>query len=180
MGVGAVLSQHRGKAGQLKPIAYFSKKLSSAERNYRVKSVKWHRANHILKDGDQQTYSVSTKTCIRASSTSNRNSLTPEASLTTSKDSWTRNRAQTLSELKKQRAAAKLLSHPILNGHINNGSMAAKKAQNSYEDHCMPVVSSNGNTIYFTLASGDPPLLKLKQPIEEEEETNSHGCCCIS
>ncbi|KAK1802668.1 hypothetical protein P4O66_004305 [Electrophorus voltai] len=34
VGVGAVLSQHKGEARQLKPIAYFSKKLSAAERNY--------------------------------------------------------------------------------------------------------------------------------------------------
>ncbi|KAK1789928.1 hypothetical protein P4O66_002260 [Electrophorus voltai] len=31
VGAGAVLSQHRGKAGQLRPIAYYSKKLSPAE-----------------------------------------------------------------------------------------------------------------------------------------------------
>ncbi|KAK1799768.1 hypothetical protein P4O66_006300 [Electrophorus voltai] len=36
VGVGAILSQHKFKAGQLKPISYFSKKLSPAERNYGV------------------------------------------------------------------------------------------------------------------------------------------------
>ncbi|KAK1795575.1 hypothetical protein P4O66_001073 [Electrophorus voltai] len=36
VGVGAVLSQCKGKAGQLKPITYFSKKLSPAERNYGI------------------------------------------------------------------------------------------------------------------------------------------------
>ncbi|KAK1788806.1 hypothetical protein P4O66_002616 [Electrophorus voltai] len=34
--VGVVLSQRRGKSGQLKPIAYFSKKLSLSKRNYGV------------------------------------------------------------------------------------------------------------------------------------------------
>ncbi|KAK1803891.1 hypothetical protein P4O66_003831 [Electrophorus voltai] len=34
VGVGVVLSQHKGEARQLKPTAYFSKKLSPAERNY--------------------------------------------------------------------------------------------------------------------------------------------------
>ncbi|KAK1800993.1 hypothetical protein P4O66_004742 [Electrophorus voltai] len=34
VGVSAVLSQHKGVARQLKPIACFSKKLSAAERNY--------------------------------------------------------------------------------------------------------------------------------------------------
>ncbi|KAK1784150.1 hypothetical protein P4O66_003995 [Electrophorus voltai] len=36
VGVGAALSQHKGKLGQLKPIAYFLKKLSPAEKNYGV------------------------------------------------------------------------------------------------------------------------------------------------
>ncbi|KAK1791157.1 hypothetical protein P4O66_002181 [Electrophorus voltai] len=36
MGVGAVLWQHPGERGGLRPIAYFSRKLSSAERNYGV------------------------------------------------------------------------------------------------------------------------------------------------
>ncbi|KAK1799487.1 hypothetical protein P4O66_007712 [Electrophorus voltai] len=36
VGVVAVLSQHKGQVGQIKPIAYFSKKLSPAERNYGV------------------------------------------------------------------------------------------------------------------------------------------------
>ncbi|XP_076869833.1 protein phosphatase 1 regulatory inhibitor subunit 16B [Brachyhypopomus gauderio] len=149
-------------------------KESDQENSNMVKTVNWHKASNILKDGAQQTDTVSATTYFTASPTSNGNSLTSESSLTTSKDSWPRDRAQTLSELKKQRAAAKLLNHPIFNGHISNGSIAAKKTQDS-----MPVVSSNGNTVYFTLASGDPPLLKLKQPVEEEE-TNSHGCCCIS
>ncbi|KAK1788797.1 hypothetical protein P4O66_002606 [Electrophorus voltai] len=36
VGVGAVLSQHRGMSGQLKPIVYFSKKLRPSEKNYRI------------------------------------------------------------------------------------------------------------------------------------------------
>ncbi|KAK1797330.1 hypothetical protein P4O66_008294, partial [Electrophorus voltai] len=36
IGVGTVLSQHTGERGGLRPIAYFSQKLSSAERNYGV------------------------------------------------------------------------------------------------------------------------------------------------
>uniref|UniRef100_A0AAR2M2Q7 Protein phosphatase 1 regulatory subunit 16A n=1 Tax=Pygocentrus nattereri TaxID=42514 RepID=A0AAR2M2Q7_PYGNA len=97
----------------------------------------------------------------------------------TPNDSWPKERPQTLSELKKQRAAAKHLNHTILNGHVSNGSMSTTETKNSFEDSCMPCVSSNGTTVFFTLASGDPPLLKLKQPVEEVE-TKSHGCCCIS
>ncbi|KAK1785170.1 hypothetical protein P4O66_018584, partial [Electrophorus voltai] len=40
VGIGAVLSEHKGEAGQLKPIAYFSKKLSPAERNCHVGDYK--------------------------------------------------------------------------------------------------------------------------------------------
>ncbi|KAK1797329.1 hypothetical protein P4O66_008291, partial [Electrophorus voltai] len=36
VGVGAVLSQHGEKEGKLKPLAYFSKKLSLSEWNYRI------------------------------------------------------------------------------------------------------------------------------------------------
>ncbi|KAK1795726.1 hypothetical protein P4O66_001208 [Electrophorus voltai] len=36
IGVGMVLSQHGGGRGDLRPIAYFSQKLSSAKRNYGV------------------------------------------------------------------------------------------------------------------------------------------------
>uniref|UniRef100_A0A3Q3LVB9 Protein phosphatase 1 regulatory subunit 16A n=1 Tax=Mastacembelus armatus TaxID=205130 RepID=A0A3Q3LVB9_9TELE len=65
----------------------------------------------------------------------------------TQEEAWPKERAQTLSELKKQRAAAKLLNHPF--------------------------------AVYYTPASGDPPLLKLKQPIEEEQP-KARTCCCVS
>ncbi|MBN3298112.1 PP16B inhibitor, partial [Amia calva] len=94
---------------------------------------------------------------------------------------WTAGRercAQTLSELKRQRAAAKLLSHPLLNGHLSNGS-AATSPPGDPADGRMPLVSSNGSAVYYTPASGDPPLLRLKQPLEEAEE-KSQGCCTIS
>uniref|UniRef100_A0A8C8H8G4 Protein phosphatase 1 regulatory subunit 16A n=1 Tax=Oncorhynchus tshawytscha TaxID=74940 RepID=A0A8C8H8G4_ONCTS len=89
-----------------------------------------------------------------------------------------RERAQTLSELKKQRSAAKLLNHPLLNGHLGNGSTETAEPQ-SPVDSRMPLVSSNGSAVYYTPASGDPPILKLKQPIDDEE-LNGHSCCCVS
>uniref|UniRef100_A0A674BGB7 Protein phosphatase 1 regulatory subunit 16A n=1 Tax=Salmo trutta TaxID=8032 RepID=A0A674BGB7_SALTR len=89
-----------------------------------------------------------------------------------------RERAQTLSELKKQRSAAKLLNHPLLNGHLGNGSPETAEPQ-SPVDSRMPLVSSNGSAVYYTPASGDPPILKLKQPIDDEE-LKGHSCCCIS
>ncbi len=79
-----------------------------------------------------------------------------------------------LSELKKQRAASKLLAQPVLNGHLGNGSTKPRP-----EDPRMPLVSSNGSAVYFTPASGDPPLLRLKQPIEDEDP-KSDSCCCVS
>nr|XP_020453459.1 protein phosphatase 1 regulatory inhibitor subunit 16B [Monopterus albus] len=92
----------------------------------------------------------------------------------------TRERAQTLSELKKQRAAAKLLNHPLFNGHLGNGSTdATADAKPNSEDPRMPQVSSNGSAVYYTPASGDPPLLKLRQPIEEEQ-SKVRTCCCMS
>uniref|UniRef100_A0A096M964 Protein phosphatase 1 regulatory subunit 16A n=1 Tax=Poecilia formosa TaxID=48698 RepID=A0A096M964_POEFO len=90
-------------------------------------------------------------------------------------------RPQTLSELKKQRAAAKLLNHPLFNGHLGNGSTDSFSDAKFYsEDPRMPLVSSNGNAVYYTPASGDPPLLKFKQPLEEEEQPKARTCCCVS
>ncbi|MED6288019.1 hypothetical protein CHARACLAT_022266 [Characodon lateralis] len=89
-------------------------------------------------------------------------------------------RAQTLSELKKQRAAAKLLNHPLFNGYLGNGSTDSFSDAKVYsEDPRMPLVSSNGNAVYYTPASGDPPLLKFKQPLEEEQP-KARTCCCVS
>uniref|UniRef100_A0A3B4DS33 Protein phosphatase 1 regulatory subunit 16A n=1 Tax=Pygocentrus nattereri TaxID=42514 RepID=A0A3B4DS33_PYGNA len=154
----------------------------SDQENSDPESVKKHR-EHVLKDKEQQNNFFSTVTTTTSPSTSNGDSLTNEACFNTfslsPEDSWPKERPQTLSELKKQRAAAKHLNHTILNGHVSNGSMSTTETKNSFEDSCMPCVSSNGTTVFFTLASGDPPLLKLKQPVEEVE-TKSHGCCCIS
>lgn len=96
-------------------------------------------------------------------------------------DAWPRGeRPQTLSELKKQRAAAKLLNHPLFNGHLGNGSTDSfADAKMNSDDPRMPLVSSNGSAVYYTPASGDPPLLKLKQPAEEERP-KVRTCCCVS
>ncbi|ROK31117.1 Protein phosphatase 1 regulatory inhibitor subunit 16B [Anabarilius grahami] len=126
----------------------------------------------ILKDGGRQNGCISTP----ASPASNGDPATPDPHEPTAstEESKPKERAQTLSELKKQRAAAKLLPHPVLNGHMGNGSTKANP-----EDPRMPLVSSNGSAVYFTPASGDPPLLRFKQPIEDED-SKSHGCCCVS
>uniref|UniRef100_A0AAZ3R040 Protein phosphatase 1 regulatory subunit 16A n=1 Tax=Oncorhynchus tshawytscha TaxID=74940 RepID=A0AAZ3R040_ONCTS len=95
-----------------------------------------------------------------------------------SSSSLPRERSQTLSELKKQRSAAKLLNHPLLNGHLGNGSTESTEPQ-SPVDSRMPLVSSNGSTVYYTPASGDPPILRLKQPLDDEEPKEG-SCCCVS
>ncbi|CAL8355122.1 unnamed protein product [Gadus morhua 'NCC'] len=96
-------------------------------------------------------------------------------------ESSPRERAQTLSELKKQRAAAKLLSHPLFNGHLGNGSLDsfADCKLSCSEDPRMPLVSSNGSAVYYTPASGDPPILRFKQPMDEEHP-KTRTCCCVS
>uniref|UniRef100_A0A8K9XGW9 Protein phosphatase 1, regulatory subunit 16B n=1 Tax=Oncorhynchus mykiss TaxID=8022 RepID=A0A8K9XGW9_ONCMY len=75
-----------------------------------------------------------------------------------------RERAQTLSELKKQRSARQAAQPPSPQRPV---------------DSRMPLVSSNGSAVYYTPASGDPPILKLKQPIDDEE-LKGHSCCCVS
>ncbi|XP_034761188.2 protein phosphatase 1 regulatory inhibitor subunit 16B-like isoform X2 [Acipenser ruthenus] len=102
-----------------------------------------------------------------------RSPSTPEtpSSLTDPWAAYSERGHQTLAELKRQRAATKLLSHPLLNGHLANGSGPAESR--------LPLVSSNGSSAYYTVTSGDPPLLRLKQPVEEINE-KAQGCCTIS
>ncbi|KAM9361576.1 protein phosphatase 1 regulatory inhibitor subunit 16B [Symphorus nematophorus] len=139
----------------------------------------------ILKDGKQNGL-ISTTTSMPQQQPSNGNTPSSDkgGAVTTQpsqEEAWPRGeRAQTLSELKRQRAAAKLLNHPLFNGHLGNGSTDSfTDAKNNSEDPRMPLVSSNGSAVYYTPASGDPPLLKLKQPIEEEPP-KARTCCCVS
>ncbi|XP_060926038.1 protein phosphatase 1 regulatory inhibitor subunit 16B [Limanda limanda] len=140
----------------------------------------------ILKDSsNRQNGLISTTTSVPPQPPSNGNTPSSDnGGIVTSKsnqeDAWPKERAQTLSELKKQRSAAKLLNHPLFNGHLGNGSTDSfSDAKNSSEDPRMPLVSSNGSAVYYTPASGDPPLLKLKQPMEEEQP-KARTCCCVS
>ena len=143
------------------------------------------RPQRLLKDGGKQNGCISTTTSTPAPPPSNGEPAAgpdprpPVVPPSPAEEPWPRERAQTLSELKKQRSAAKLLSHPLLNGHLGNGSPGNGSPGNSPEDSHMPLVSSNGSAVYFTPASGDPPLLRFKQPLEEEE-LKGNSCCCIS
>lgn len=140
----------------------------------------------ILKDGNnKQNGLISTTTSMPPQQPSNGNTPSSDkggvvTTQPTQEEAWPRERAQTLSELKKQRAAAKLLNHPLFNGHLGNGSTDSfTDAKTNSEDPRMPLVSSNGNAVYYTPASGDPPLLKLRQPLEEEQP-KVRTCCCVS
>ncbi|KAM4613038.1 protein phosphatase 1 regulatory inhibitor subunit 16B [Polymixia lowei] len=140
----------------------------------------------ILKDGNgRQNGLISTTTSTPPQPPSNGNAPSSDKGVVitaqpASEEAWPRERAQTLSELKKQRAAAKLLNHPLFNGHLGNGSAdSSADAKTSPEDPRMPLVSSNGSAVYSTPASGDPPLLRLKQPMEEETP-KTRTCCCVS
>ncbi|XP_074148763.1 protein phosphatase 1 regulatory inhibitor subunit 16B [Sminthopsis crassicaudata] len=90
---------------------------------------------------------------------------------------------QTLSELKRQRAAAKLLSHPFLNPHLGGGVTGVGEGSSESKTPLIGTrtspYSANGTSVYYTVASGDPPLLKFKAPMEEMEE-KVRGCCRIS
>lgn len=90
---------------------------------------------------------------------------------------------QTLSELKRQRAAAKLLQHPFLSTHFSTGMAGVAENVGEAKSHLIESrtspYSSNGTSVYYTVSSGDPPLLKFKAPMEEMEE-KVHGCCRIS
>ncbi|KAG7325361.1 hypothetical protein KOW79_011677 [Hemibagrus wyckioides] len=82
-------------------------------------------------------------------------------------DTMTRDKShQTLAELKRQRAAAKLQKRqapapPLLPPTQEEAGPAEQAMQ----------------PVYFTPASGDPPLLKLKAPEEEEPANQKEPCC---
>ncbi|XP_051931980.1 protein phosphatase 1 regulatory inhibitor subunit 16B isoform X2 [Hippocampus zosterae] len=139
----------------------------------------------ILKDGSSKHNGlISTTTSTPPQPPSNGmaavDKSTPANSPCGQDETLPRERAQTLSELKKQRAAAKLLNHPLFNGHLGNGSMDSfNDAKSMSDDPRMPLVSSNGSAVFYTPASGDPPLLRLRQPTDEEQP-KSRTCCCVS
>ncbi|XP_061689173.1 protein phosphatase 1 regulatory inhibitor subunit 16B-like isoform X1 [Syngnathoides biaculeatus] len=139
----------------------------------------------ILKDGSSKHNGlIATSTCVPPQPPANGKAGVDKSPLATSSpgqdENFPRERAQTLSELKKQRAAAKLLNHPLFNGHLGNGSTDSfSDAKSLSDDPRMPLVSSNGSAVFYTPASGEPPLLRLRQPVDEEQP-KSRTCCCVS
>ncbi|XP_047206223.1 protein phosphatase 1 regulatory subunit 16A [Girardinichthys multiradiatus] len=103
-------------------------------------------------------------------------------------DSMTREKShQTLADLKRQRAAAKLNKYPApppplpSTVEVEEPSVAATQittpqAQSEIQMTPTPEQSASPSQVFFTPASGDPPLLKLRAP-EEEQTTNKEPCC---
>ncbi|XP_033841914.1 protein phosphatase 1 regulatory subunit 16A [Periophthalmus magnuspinnatus] len=92
----------------------------------------------------------------------------------------------TLADLKRQRAAAKLAKYPAPQPPLpapqeeqpttqpGEGSTQQPQEENPEPATIDQVAPSN--PVYFTPSSGDPPLLKLRAP-EEEQSKNKEPCC---
>ncbi|XP_068094264.1 protein phosphatase 1 regulatory subunit 16A [Hyperolius riggenbachi] len=77
----------------------------------------------------------------------------------------------TLAELKRQRAAAKLQRHAPA-PPLPPSTELPEQAQDSAEP-------ASPNSIYYTTASGEPPLLKLIAPAEETAPAGKRPCCGV-
>uniref|UniRef100_A0A673Y594 Protein phosphatase 1 regulatory subunit 16A n=1 Tax=Salmo trutta TaxID=8032 RepID=A0A673Y594_SALTR len=102
--------------------------------------------------------------------------LSPASGTGETGDSMTREKShQTLADLKRQRAAAKLNKYPEVTPSPAplqevTPSGAAQETPSTEE------VASH-STVYFTPASGDPPLLKLQAPEEDTSNNTKEPCC---
>ncbi|KAM4692049.1 protein phosphatase 1 regulatory inhibitor subunit 16B [Rhinophrynus dorsalis] len=81
----------------------------------------------------------------------------------------------TLSELKRQRSAAKQGRFPL-----RSNSDLQRVGGTDYSDPGTPPWCSNGTSVYYTTSNLDPPILRLKSPPEVEEEGKILRCCRIS
>lgn len=111
--------------------------------------------------------------------------LNPAAAEGEGADSMTREKSHhTLADLKRQRAAAKLNKypapqpplHPPLEEEPSIAPAEVTTTQAQPEPQMTPVSAVSPSQVYFTPASGDPPLLKLRAP-EEEQSNNKEPCC---
>ena len=102
-------------------------------------------------------------------------------------DNMTREKShQTLADLKRQRAAAKLNKYPAPPPPLppsleEEPSVAAAEVTTAQAEPELQVTPSpeqpaSPSQVYFTPASGDPPLLKLRAP-EEDQSNNKEPCC---
>ncbi|XP_033494033.1 protein phosphatase 1 regulatory subunit 16A [Epinephelus lanceolatus] len=102
-------------------------------------------------------------------------------------DSMTREKSHhTLADLKRQRAAAKLNKYPApppplpppLEEEPSVAAVEVTPTQAQPELQITPGAEevASPSQVYFTPASGDPPLLKLIAP-EEDQSNNKEPCC---
>ncbi|KAI7797363.1 putative protein phosphatase 1 regulatory subunit 16A, partial [Triplophysa rosa] len=97
--------------------------------------------------------------------------------LTSDEDSMSRERSHhTLADLKRQRAAAKLQKHPapplpVSADPRDNEPITEESPVSEQRDASAP------DAVYFTPSSGDPPLLKLRAPEEEDTSHTKEPCC---
>ncbi|XP_053571101.1 protein phosphatase 1 regulatory inhibitor subunit 16B [Bombina bombina] len=80
----------------------------------------------------------------------------------------------TLSELKRQRAAAKVGRYTFR----NNCDLQQSGGTDYLYDPGTPPWRSSESPVYYTSGSGDTPILRLKSPMEEEEEEGKILRCC--
>ncbi|XP_031138023.1 protein phosphatase 1 regulatory subunit 16A [Sander lucioperca] len=102
-------------------------------------------------------------------------------------DSMTREKSHhTLADLKRQRAAAKLNKYPAPPPPLppsleEEPSVAVAEVTNTQAQLELQMTPNaeevaSPSQVYFTPASGDPPLLKLRAP-EEDQSNNKEPCC---
>lgn len=92
-------------------------------------------------------------------------------------DSMTREKSHhTLAELKRQRVAAKLQKRPAPAPPLPVREDPALHLPDHQGEPSTSEQEITHNTVFFTPASGDPPLLKLRAP--EEETPNTKEPCC--
>lgn len=102
-------------------------------------------------------------------------------------DSMTREKSHhTLADLKRQRAAAKLNKYPTPpptlpspleeEPSVSAAEVATTWAKPELQATTKDEEEASLSQVYFTPASGDPPLLKLRAP-EEDQPQNKEPCC---
>lgn len=107
--------------------------------------------------------------------------LSPASSEGAAADDMTREKSHhTLADLKRQRAAAKLNKYPAppLPSPVEEEEPSVTAPQTPSETQTLPAAEQEASPsqVFFTPASGDPPLLKLRAP-EEEQSSNKEPCC---
>ncbi|KAJ8010691.1 hypothetical protein DPEC_G00077750 [Dallia pectoralis] len=115
--------------------------------------------------------------------------LSPASGELEGEDSMTREKShQTLADLKRQRAAAKLNKYPAPPPPLPPPPEEVRPAPAPLQEvTSSPAIQetpsteelTSPNTVYFTPASGDPPLLKLRAPEEDPSNNTKEPCCTL-